>query len=293
MYPAIISDYHRPTSVQEALSALKQDAGGAMFIAGGQSLMQALKSRLVQVDCLVDLQDVAELKGVKTDGGIKIGAMTRYVDLIDEPSLQPAYAAFSDAAGRVGDRQVRNRGTVGGSVCWNYIAACMPAVALGLGTTMNLMSGSGQTRSVPAHEFLGTPLETDRKPDEILLSLELPRPPKSAGSAYSKWALVTDGLPVVGVCVYVETDGSGGCSRAQVAFGGLASGPKRAPAAEKRLVGCRAGDAQQLQEAMAAGAAELETQSDLWADSGYRKHLMRMMGAEVAATALRRAGGSA
>src|ERR671919_1665264 len=220
MYPAVIHDYRRPTSVQDAVSAIADGGAGAVFIAGGQSLMQALKARLVQPHALVDLQDVADLKGVRIDGGVRIGAMTRYVELASETRLAPAYAALVDAAAHVGDRQVRNRGTIGGSICWNYIAACMPVVALTLDATMNLVSSRGE-RSVPAQEFIGAPLETTRRDDELLVSVQLPPPPANAGSAYRKWSLLNDGLPVIGACVYVETDGSGKCARARVGFGGL------------------------------------------------------------------------
>jgi aerobic carbon-monoxide dehydrogenase medium subunit len=245
----------------------------------------------VQPHTLVDLQDIAELKGVTMNGAVTIGAMTRYVELAAEEELAPAYAALIDAARHVGDRQVRNRGTIGGSVCWNYIAACMPAVALTLDATMNLVSGSGGQRSLPAHEFIGAPLETARRDDELLVSLQLPAPPKNAGSAYRKWSLLSDGLPVIGACVYVETDGSGKCTKARVGFGGLASGPKRSAAAEAGMVGCGPGDVDGIAQATAAAAEELETQGDLWADPGYRSNLIRTLGTEMAATALRRAAG--
>jgi carbon-monoxide dehydrogenase medium subunit len=290
MYPAVIHDYRRPKSVQDAVTAIADGGAETVFIAGGQSLMQALKARLVQPHGLVDLQDIAELKGVRFDGAVRIGAMTRYVELVTETRLAPAYAALIDAARHVGDRQVRNRGTIGGSVCWNYIAACMPAVALTLDATMNLVSQGGGQRSVPAREFIGAPLETARRDDELLVSLELPTPPANAGSAYGKWALVKDGLPVIGACVYVEVDG-GSCSHARVGFGGLASGPERSPAAEARLVGCKAGDDEAIAEALAAAAKELATQGDLWADPAYRSHLIRTLGAKMASTALRRSSG--
>jgi carbon-monoxide dehydrogenase medium subunit len=291
MYPSVIHDYHRPGSVRDALEAL--GAGGeAVFIAGGQSLMQAVKARLVQPRGLVDLQGVAELKGVRSNGAIRIGAMTRYVELAGSSGLAPAYAALIDAASHVGDRQVRNRGTIGGSVCWNYIAACMPAVTLTLDATMKLASKGGE-RSLRASEFIGAPLETARRDDELLVALELPAPPANAGSAYRKWALVSDGLPVIGACVYVETDGAGTCTKARVGFGGLASGPRRSPAAEAGLVGCKAEAGDRIAQAMAEAAAELETQGDLWADPAYRAQLIRTLGAEVATTALRRAAGPA
>jgi carbon-monoxide dehydrogenase medium subunit len=291
MYPAPIEQYHRPGSVQEALTAIADAGEDAFFIAGGQSLMQAVKARLASPRCLVDLQDVAELKGVSRNGTVKIGAMTRYADLAKEESLAPAYQAICDAASHVGDRQVRHRGTIGGSVCWNYISACMPAVSLGLGATMNLVSKSGGARSLTADDFIGAPLETARQDGELLVSLELPAPAARAGSAYRKWSLLTDGLPVIGACVYVETDAGGACSKARVAFGGLATGPKRSAAAEAKLAGVKAGDTAAIEAAMAAAAGELETQGDLWADPGYRSHLIKVLGAEMAATALNRAAG--
>jgi carbon-monoxide dehydrogenase medium subunit len=291
MYPAVIHEYRRPKSVQEAVAAIADGGAEASFIAGGQSLMQALKARLVQPHALVDLQDVAELKGVRIDGSVRIGAMTRYVELAAETRLAPAYAALIDAAAHVGDRQVRNRGTIGGSVCWNYIAACMPAVALTLDATMNLVSKGGGQRGVPAREFIGAPLETARRDDELLVSLQLAAPPARAGSAYAKWALVKDGLPVIGACVYVELDDAGSCSRARVGFGGLASGPRRSPAAEAKLLGCKAGEDEAVSDALAAAAQELETQGDLWADPAYRLQLIRTLGARMASTALRRASG--
>jgi CO/xanthine dehydrogenase FAD-binding subunit len=102
---------------------------------------------------------------------------------------------------------------------------------------------------------------------------------------------LSDGLPVIGACVYVETDGSGKCTKARVGFGGLASGPKRSAAAEAGLVGCGPGDDEGVSRAMAAAAEELETQGDLWADPAYRSHLIRTLGATMASTALRRASG--
>ncbi len=288
MYPARIDSYHRPKSIAEALTALSGGGDGAMFIAGGQSLMQAVKSRLVQPTALVDLQDVGKLKGVSQNGKLSIGAMTRYVDLTDEQSLGAAYAAIPDAAAHVGDRQVRNRGTIGGSLCWNYIAACMPAVTLGIGAEMHLVSSDGERR-LSADDFLGAPLETARQENEILCTVELPIAPAGSGSAYQKWALLTDGLPVIGVCVHVECDSSRLCTAARVAIGGLAGGPTRSAAAESALVGTSADDPEGIAAAMAAAADEIETQGDLWADPAYRKQLIRAKGSEVAATALARA----
>jgi len=261
------------------------------LMAGGQSAMQAIKTRLLRPRCVVDLQAVAELRGVSSNGsGVRIGAMTTYAALAEDSSLDGAYQAIRDAAARIGDRQVRNRGTLGGSLCWNYVAACTPPVALALGMEMAL-SGKGGERSVAADDFLGGPLETDRKDDEILVSLNLPAPPANTGSAYKKWGLVTDALPVIGVAAMLSTDGSGTCTSARVAVGGLGDGPRRSGAAESGLKGAKAGDSDAIAAALQAASDEIETQSDMWADSDYRKQLIRSLGADVVASAFARAAG--
>ena len=111
MYPAKIDDYQRPSSIAEALETMANYPDGeAMFLAGGQSLMQAIKSRMVRPECIIDLQSLNELRGIDTSEGLRIGAMTRYVEIAECEAIPPAYAALNDAAARVGDRQVRNRG---------------------------------------------------------------------------------------------------------------------------------------------------------------------------------------
>ncbi|MBM3482047.1 MAG: hypothetical protein FJX66_01965 [Alphaproteobacteria bacterium] len=293
MYPAVIEDYQRPASIDEALkAAARYDAGEALFLAGGQSLMQAMKSRLVRPRCVIDLQAVKDLKGVSASGaGVRIGAMTRYVEIAKEAKLKGAYGALGDAAAHVGDRQVRNRGTIGGSLCWNYLAACMPAANLGVGSSMELISASGKKRTLVADEFIKGPLDTARTDDEVLVATTLPAAPSKAGSAYKKWGLVTDALPVIGVAVYVELDGGGAISKARFAVGGLATGPKRAKGAEAALIGKKASDAAAIAAAAEKASAELETQSDLWADSAYRKNLIRSLGGEMIALASKRAAG--
>jgi carbon-monoxide dehydrogenase medium subunit len=222
--------------------------------------------------------------------GVTLGACITHSQIEDGRVPDPSRGLMRHVASRIAYRAVRNRGTIGGSLCWNYLAACMPAVALTLDGTIHLVSRAGGARKVPAREFIGAPLETARKDDELLVALELPAPPTHAASAYAKWALVTDGLPVIGACFYVEVDG-GTCSRARVGFGGLASGPRRSPAAEAQLVRCRADDEEGVAAALAAAAQELETQGDLWADPAYRSQLIRTLGAKVASTALRRVSG--
>jgi carbon-monoxide dehydrogenase medium subunit len=276
-------------TVADALAAnARYEDGEAMFIAGGQSLMQAIKSRMARPRCLIDLQAIPSLKGISFDAGLRIGAMTRYVEIAGDERLDGAFAALRDAAGHVGDRQVRNRGTIGGSCCWNYVASCTPAVVLGLGGVMELTDASGTRRSVPAGEFLIGPLETARRGDEMLEAVRFDRPAARAGSAYRKWGLIKDALPVVGICVKVELDAGGTCTAARVALSGLPAGAQLASDGAAQLVGSR-GEHEMLARAFGAIAEAVDVQSDKWATDEYRKQLIRTLGAEVASTAFARA----
>ena len=290
MYPAVIDNYDAPTSVQEALQAFANGGNSSFFVAGGQSLMQAIKARVISPKTLIDLQHVSELKGIQfANGAVRIGAMTRYRDIAADEGLDGAYQALRDAASHVGDRQVRNRGTIGGSLCWNYIAACMPPTCIGIGASIDLVSKKGK-RTLLAEEFLRGPLETSRHDDEIVVAVTLPTPATSSGSAYKKWGLVTDALPVAGVCAFIELDNDGRCRLARLAVGGLATGPRRAEAGEKALIGVSAIDASGISEAAGTAAASINTQSDMWADAEYRKTLIETLTREVVATAFVRAG---
>jgi carbon-monoxide dehydrogenase medium subunit len=292
MYPAPIREYATPGTLREAVDALDR-LPGAHVIAGGQSIMQAIKARLLKPESLIDLQRVSELKGISVAGdGIRIGAMTRYRDIAAEPGLAGAYEALIDAASHVGDRQVRNRGTIGGSLCWNYVAACMPPTCIGLGAMVELVDKDGSTRRIEAESFIKAPLETARREDEILTAVLLPPAPRRTGSAYKKWGLVADALPVVGVCALVALDDQGACRIARIAIGGLATGPGRAPAAEAALLNVTAAEPERIQDAAAKAAEEIETQSDLWAGSDYRKVLVRSIGLDVIARAFARAKGA-
>ena len=289
MFPAHIEEYVRPATIADALAAnARYDEGEAMFIAGGQSLMQAIKSRMARPRCLIDLQAIDALKGVHVDKGLRIGAMTRYIDIASDARIPAGHAALRDAAGHVGDRQVRNRGTIGGSCCWNYVASCTPAVVLGLAGTMHLVAADGSRRDVPAGEFLIGPLETARRGDEMLEAVSFAPLGGRAGSAYRKWGLTKDALPVVGVCVQVLLDADGVCTQARVSLSGLSAGAQVASAGNAALVGSK-GEPAALERAFAAIADSADVQADKWASEAYRQQLIRTLGADVAATAFARA----
>ena len=197
MYPAPIEAYFAPKTIEEALGCLAEAGDGAMFIAGGMSLMQAMKARRLAPRALIDLNEVEELSGLaKGPRGVTVRPLTRYRELTATSALHGALQAIGDAAATVGDRQVRNAGTIGGSLCWNYVASCMPNVCLCLDATLVLASLDGGERTVPIEEFLVGPLETARRDDELLIEINFPSSKHyGVGSAYKKYGATVDGLP--------------------------------------------------------------------------------------------------
>jgi carbon-monoxide dehydrogenase medium subunit len=296
MFPAKIGSLHRPKTVAEATALIETtEEGDVLPIAGGMSLMQAIKARVIRPGAVVDLNGIQELKGIEERGStVRIGAMTRYVELARSDVLaNGAFGALSDAAAHVGDRQVRNRGTIGGSLCWNYVAACVPVATLALGAELELLSKSAsastEIRLVPIDDFLVGPMETSRRPQEILGCVTLSGPRKGVGSAYRKWGHVTDSLPVVGIGVRVLLSEDRTCKSARVAIGGLSRGSQRFHEAERRLLGSSSRDSAAISDAFRSAAETLEIQSDVWASADYRKVLIESLGTAVALSAMRRA----
>jgi carbon-monoxide dehydrogenase medium subunit len=296
MFPAKIDSLSRPKAMAEAAALIASaEEGDVLPIAGGMSLMQAIKARVVRPGAIVDLNDLGELKEIKeTPSSVWIGAMTRYVELATSDALRNgAFGALSDAASHVGDRQVRNRGTIGGSLCWNYVAACVPVATLALGAELELVSksvsGGEETRVVSIDDFIVGPMETSRRPQEILRSVTLAGPRQHVGSAYRKWGHVTDSLPVVGIGVRVVLHDDRTCKAARVAIGGLSRGSQRFYEAEKRLLGTSSNNPAAISDGFRSAAETLEIQSDAWASADYRKVLIEELGTSVVLSAMARA----
>ncbi len=288
MYPAPIREYHSPTTIKEAAGLYAELEGEVMFIAGGMSLMQAIKSRLTAPDCLIDLNQVEELKGIDISSNtVSIGAMTRYKDIAASRSKLRPYDALCDAAAHIGDRQVRNRGTIGGSLCWNYIAACTPIATLATGGEIEILrQSSGSIEKILIDDFLKGAMETAMDDGDILLRVNFPETNKPAGSSYKKWGIVKDAVPVIGVAVYIELSTETTCAKVRFAVGGLSDGPKRSGRAEEILLNADVSQKQYIEEASIAAADEIETASDPWISSSYRSHLIARLGTDVINTSL-------
>ena len=292
MYPAPIEAYFVPKTVEEALRH-RADAGeDAVFIAGGMSLMQAMKARLVTPRVLIDLNEVEELSGLaRGPRGVTVRPLTRYRELARTTALRGALQAIGDAAATVGDRQVRNAGTIGGSLCWNYVASCMPSVCLCLDATLVLTSLAGAERVVSIDEFLIGPLETALRDDELLIEIKFPPSnDRGTGSAYRKIGATVDGLPIVGIAASIEVDEAGLCVNARFSVGGILPTAQRFDGLREILCGRPATD-EAFAGAARAAADAIETQTDQLASAHYRKVLIRTLGRDVLAEAYARAIG--
>jgi len=196
-------EYSRPASVDEALGLLAQSGGSAKVIAGGQSLLPLLKLRVASAERLVDIGRLAELRGIREqDGGIAIGALTTYREILDS-DLTGRFPILAEAIRDVGDVQVRNRGTIGGSIAHADPASDFPAVAIALDAQIVLRSKSGE-RTVPAEQFLQGAFTTDIHEDEILTEVRLPAVGIGAGQAYVKLEQPASGYSIVGVAIALK-----------------------------------------------------------------------------------------
>ncbi|HZP88705.1 MAG TPA: xanthine dehydrogenase family protein subunit M [Burkholderiales bacterium] len=260
-------NYQRATSVGDAAGKLKSNAE-AKLLAGGQTLIASMKLRLTAPSDLVDLRDVAELRGIKVDGNnVVIGAMTRHAEVAASNDVQQKIPALAKLAGGIGDRMVRNMGTIGGSIANNDPAADYPAGILGLNATINT-----NQRAIGADQFFTGMFETALQPGEIITSVSFPIP-KRAG--YMKFRNPASRYAIVGVLVADTTGG------VRVAVTGAGPVVFRVPEMEKALAARFAPDAVANIKVSPNGL-----NSDLHASAEYRAHLVTVMAKRAVEQAL-------
>jgi carbon-monoxide dehydrogenase medium subunit len=259
-------DYRRPTSVDEALTAIS--GGDAKVIAGGQSILPLLKMRLASADTLVDIGRLTDLRGMRElpDGGYEVGALTTYADIIAGTALP----WVAEAVEGIGDVQVRNRGTVGGSISHCDPASDLPAVALALDYHVVLRSVRGE-RTAPLDGFFEGAFQTAAAPDELLVAIRRGPIPAGAQGAYRKLEQPASGYSIVGVAAVIASSG-GSVSHARVAITGVGEAPYRAKAVEEALLGSD-GSAAAVAAAAEHAADGQTVNSDIHADRDYRSHM--------------------
>jgi carbon-monoxide dehydrogenase medium subunit len=278
-------DYVRATSLRDALSVLAR-GDGTKVIAGGHSLLPVMKFRLAQPPRLLDIGGLAELRGVEEyRKGARIGATTTYRELLESELLRDRFPIIAECTENIGDRQVRNRGTIGGSLAHADPGSDMPPVMLALDATFNVRSKRGR-RSIKAREFFQGPFATALADDELLLDIVLPALPKGAGTAYLSQDQAASGYALAGAAVVVARTRKT-VSHAVVALAGVGD-VSRLVASADQLVGTKAEP--EVLERVAAGAVEgLEIQGDIHAPAEYRRHLTTVIVRRALEKALERA----
>ena len=273
--PATTFEYHAPTTLQEAISFLTQYGGDAKILAGGHSLIPIMNLRLAQPSALIDLGKVPGLSGIREESGtIVIGAMTTHYMVESSSLLQEKVPILPAAATVIGDVQVRNRGTIGGSIAHADPAGDFPAVAVALDAQLKVVGPRGE-RTIGAREFFVDILTTALQPDEILTEIRVPAFGPRTGSAYEKFANPASGYAIVGVAVVLTVDGNGMCQKASVGLNGVTGKPMAAMGVEQALVGKQLND-QTIQEAASKAADGLDPLGDIFASAEYRAHLARV-----------------
>ncbi len=265
-------DYVRATSVADALSLLAQHGEESRLLAGGHSLLPMMKLRLARPEVLIDLQEVAELRGIKIEGDeIVIGAMVTHAEIMDSPILTEHYAIFREAEKVIADPIVRNKGTVGGSMCQADPSEDLSAVGSALKGSAVIHNASG-SRTVPLREFHEGPYETKVLDGEILTEVRFPIRPGS-GSAYEKVERRVGDWPVASVGTFVTVK-DGVVSDCGIGLTAVGAAHFCSPEAEAFLIG-KAPTAQNIAAAAELAAAGCNPSADQRGPVDYKKHLAK------------------
>ncbi len=287
MFPASFG-YVAAHSVDEALQLLSKHGEDAKLLAGGHSLIPAMKLRLASPRTLIDLGTVPGLSGVRVDGNtLAIGALTVHADVGSSDLIRKHVPGLSDAASVIGDMQVRNRGTIGGSVAHADPGADFPVILTALNASFVLQSSSG-SRSVAADDFFIDFFTTAMTANEILTEIRVPLPASGSGTAYLKLPHPASGYVVVSAGVSINRQTSGSCASGHVAIGGLGSGPSRAKATEAALHG-QPLTAEVIAVAAAKAADGTDPDGDTYASADYKRHMATVYTRRAIEEAARRA----
>ena len=265
-------EYHRAGSVDDAVALLAAYGDDGKLIAGGHSLLPVMKLRFAQPAHLIDIRRVAELAGIHEESGVlRIGATTPHAAVAASAAVQDKATILAEAAGRIGDAQVRNMGTIGGSLAHADPAADLPAVTLALGAELRAVGRRGQ-RTIPIDQFFTGMFSSALAPDELLVEVRVPVSPARTGGAYEKYADPASGYAIVGVAAVVTLGGNGVVERARVALTGLTPRATRLEGVEQALM-AKAPTSEQIQAAAQRAAEGLELRDLTGGGAAYKNNL--------------------
>ena len=279
--------YHAPTTVREASQALSRYRGDAKLLAGGHSLIPMMKLRIASPQAIVDLRNIDDLKGVSEtgDGGLMIGSMTTYYELVTSDLVNSKAQAIAEAASQVADTQVRNWGTIRGSLAHADPAGDLPAVAVALA------SSARSNRTIAADRFFRGYLETALRANEVLTGASCAAVGDGSGSAYLKLANKASHYAIVGVAAAISIDSSGMCTSARIGITGAGPHAIRSRRAERILVGKEL-TSNVISRAAQRGGAELDGlyNDDVHASAEYREAMTKVYTERAVSLAAERAG---
>jgi carbon-monoxide dehydrogenase medium subunit len=287
MFPANFG-YVAAKSIDEALQLIAKHGEDGKLLAGGHSLIPAMKLRLQSPQTLIDLGTVPGLRGVSVDEkNLVIGALTVHADVAANELVRKHLPALAEAAAVIGDVQVRNRGTIGGSVAHADPAADLPVVLTALNASFIAHSAAGK-RSISVDDFFTDFYTTALTANEILTEIRVPIPAAGTGTAYAKLAHPASGYVVVSAAALIVRQRSGTCTSSRIAIGGLGSGPVRAIATELALQG-KPLTTQMIGGAAAQAAEETDPMEDSYASADYKRHVATVYARKAIEAAVERA----
>ena len=281
-------DYYRASSVADARRLLAAHPG-AKLIAGGHSLIPLLKLRLAAPSALIDIGRIADLKQVKSDdGGVAIGALTTHAEIAASSLVRAACPVLAEAAARIGDPAVRNRGTIGGSLAHADPGADLPTVLTALDARV-VVEGAGAARTIPVDGFFQGLMTTALDAGDVLTAIWVPALGSGRGAAYEKFPHPASRYAVIGAAALIETR-AGSCVRARVAVGGLVPKPTRLRSVESALEG-KTLSADTVAKAVAGAANDLDGEiiGDIFASAEYRRAVVPTYVQRAVAAAVERA----
>jgi CO/xanthine dehydrogenase FAD-binding subunit len=282
-------EYYAPDSLEPALDLMIQYAGEAKILAGGQSLVPAMNFRIVQPSVLIDLNQASELSYIREDENVlRIGAMTRERQLEFNPLISEWMPLLVEAAPHIAHPQIRNRGTIGGSIVNADPAAELPVLMLALSARLKTKSVSGE-RWIDAQDFFMGMFTTALEPDEILVEIELPASPPRTGWSFMEVAPRAGDYALMGVAALVTLDQNGKCEHAKLVYLNAGEGPVEAKESQKLLIGESVSD--RLIEATASKASETEINpfGNIHASPEFQRHLANVLTKKALKQATQRA----
>jgi aerobic carbon-monoxide dehydrogenase medium subunit len=284
-------EYRRPETLDEALEMFAELGSDAKALAGGQSLVPAMNFRLARPTVLVDLNRLDPLAYIHgpPDGGLRIGAMTRQRAAERSPAVADRASLLFEAMPWIAHPQIRNRGTMGGSLAHADPAAELPAVMVALDARFVLRNRTA-SRTVPAQSFYTGILSTVLGPDELLTEIQIPARAAHSGTAFMELARRQGDFALVGVAVEVVLNQGGDCSSARIVLLSVGDGPVLATGAMAALVGSVPTASRIEEAARVAGETDVDPPSDIHASSAYRRQLARVLVRRAVTRAYERAG---